>query len=138
MYDADNTSNAIPMKDLFNMMAGTSTGSILASGLSYPKFPPSQDPSSKGQPKFYAKDIIEIYEEFGKEIFTRNEIPLIINFICSLVIVLIFLLLGFLSGQYCFDNKKKNQYFEDRIDILSRHRSTVKNHKIEAKNNLNK
>jgi len=48
MYDADNTSNAIPMKDLFNMMAGTSTGSILASGLSYPKFPPSQDPSSKG------------------------------------------------------------------------------------------
>jgi patatin-like phospholipase/acyl hydrolase len=30
------TNNVIPMKDLFNMMAGTSTGSILASGLSYP------------------------------------------------------------------------------------------------------
>jgi hypothetical protein len=32
----DHTSKVIDMKDLFNMMAGTSTGSILASALSYP------------------------------------------------------------------------------------------------------
>ena len=32
----DNKTGVIAMKDLFNMMAGTSTGSILASALSYP------------------------------------------------------------------------------------------------------
>jgi patatin-like phospholipase/acyl hydrolase len=32
----NNISGVIAMKDLFNMTAGTSTGSILASALSYP------------------------------------------------------------------------------------------------------
>jgi patatin-like phospholipase/acyl hydrolase len=32
----NHTHGVIAMKDLFNMMAGTSTGSILASALSYP------------------------------------------------------------------------------------------------------
>ena len=33
----NHTHGVIAMKDLFYMMAGTSTGSILASALSYPK-----------------------------------------------------------------------------------------------------
>ena len=42
------------MKDLFNMTAGTSTGSILAAGLVYP----NQDRMQDKEPKFFAKELI--------------------------------------------------------------------------------
>ena len=46
----------VPMKDLFDMMAGTSTGSILSAALALPK--------EKGSdiPKFWAAQALEIYE----------------------------------------------------------------------------
>ena len=37
----------IHMKDLFNMTAGTSTGSIISAGLSYPK-------NDEGEPQYFA------------------------------------------------------------------------------------
>ena len=40
----------IAMKDLFNMTAGTSTGSILAAGLVYP----NPDRVAEKEPKFFA------------------------------------------------------------------------------------
>lgn len=48
--------------NLFNLIAGTSTGGILAAGLTIPK-PDTQTP------QYTAKDLIEIYRKRGKEIF---------------------------------------------------------------------
>jgi len=55
------------MKDLFNMIAGTSTGSIISAALSYP------EETNPDLPKFFAKDIIEIYITKGDLIFSKKE-----------------------------------------------------------------
>jgi len=51
----------IAMKDLFNMTAGTSTGSILAAGLVYP----NEKRIAEKEPKFFATDLLKIYSEQG-------------------------------------------------------------------------
>ena len=51
----------VAMKDIFNMTAGTSTGSLIAAGLSYPN-------ETIGGP-MNATDFIEIYKTRGKELF---------------------------------------------------------------------
>jgi patatin-like phospholipase/acyl hydrolase len=53
----------IPMKDLFDMFSGTSTGSILSAGMSLAKV--------KGgiEPKYWADDIRNIYIDNSKKIF---------------------------------------------------------------------
>jgi patatin-like phospholipase/acyl hydrolase len=53
----------MPMKDMFDMFAGTSTGSILASALTIPKKKGERDP------RFWAEDAVKIYEDGGPTIF---------------------------------------------------------------------
>lgn len=57
--------NRIALKDIFDMVAGTSTGSILVSGLAYP----DKDYINIKKPQFFADDLLRIYTERGGEIF---------------------------------------------------------------------
>ena len=53
-----------PISKCFDLIAGTSTGGILALGLS--------KPDENGLPEFSAKDLSHIYKNRGKEIFNRS------------------------------------------------------------------
>lgn len=53
-----------PCCELFDLIAGTSTGGILALGLSVP--------DEKNQAKYSAKDLIKLYEDEGDKIFHRS------------------------------------------------------------------
>lgn len=55
-----------PIAELFDMVGGNSTGSILAAGLSVP------DPDRPGKPKFSARDILGIYFEDSPKIFPET------------------------------------------------------------------
>ena len=53
-----------PVASLFGLLAGTSTGGILAAGLTVP------DPS--GRPRYRAEELVEIYSRHGPRIFRRS------------------------------------------------------------------
>ncbi len=53
-----------PVAELFDLIAGTSTGGIMACALATPDL--------AGRPKYTAKDLVRFYEEKGPEIFQRS------------------------------------------------------------------
>ena len=55
--------DVIHMKDLFDMMAGTSTGSIISAALSFP----TNDVLETGEqvPQYWSKEVIDVYSKQG-------------------------------------------------------------------------
>ncbi len=53
-----------PIVDLFDMIVGTSTGGLLALALA--------TPDEQGRPRHSAKDIVRLYEQEGRRVFSRS------------------------------------------------------------------
>lgn len=104
----------VAMKDLFDMTAGTSTGSIIAAALSMPATEKDSDGNEKlstTRPQFWADDIVEIYRNDNDKIFDKNEFNQVYLIIIVLFVVPLFIFFGHQRGEKKFDNDKKLRQF---------------------------
>ena len=65
-----------PVSALFDLIAGTSTGGFLAVGLTAPKTAEADAPT----PRFTAAELLALYEERGRDIFSRSLLNRITSF----------------------------------------------------------
>jgi len=63
----ERSNKKISMAEIFDLVAGTSTGSLLATALVIP----NNDTSSKQPNKFFADRVIEVYQSEGTVVFTK-------------------------------------------------------------------
>lgn len=63
---------ARPFSDIFHLIAGTSTGGLIALGLALPKSAKGEARNYIPEPDLSIDDIIELYEKRGQEIFPQG------------------------------------------------------------------
>lgn len=100
------------MKDLFNMISGTSTGSMLAGALSTWK------DDSTTEPMFWGQEMVEFYEVNAAPLFKSNKLA---GFISVLLWTLIFVFWGgvfYLYGMFKYANPNKLKAQQEMHDWL--------------------
>ena len=103
------------LKDIFDMHAGTSTGSILAAGLVYP----DSKYIAEKQPRFFADDLISIYSDRAGEIFMKNNMSWVLSFFLVILFGLIFSAVGYFLGRRYFDNPKIIKAFKKMREAIN-------------------
>ena len=101
--------------DLFDMIAGTSIGSITAAGLSIP-----QDDNATS-PKFYAANMRDIMTGQADVLFQRSSIGWFYQVLSYIVLLALFTGSFHLWGRYKYQNKKVMSAHKEMLEFL-RHR----------------
>lgn len=99
--DDGNRIERVPMKDIFNMFSGTSTGSIMSSGFSL-----TYKNGNLMYPKYWAEDIRNVYIDNAPVIFKKNFLKRFWNFLIYLLYFVIFGVTFYFAGYYRYDNPK--------------------------------
>eukprot|EP00347_Sterkiella_histriomuscorum_P004105 403361733 len=100
----------VSMAEIFDLVAGTSTGSLLATALVIPH----DDPNSTQTNKFFAQKAIEVYTEMAPIVFTKFKMTLKSRMIGTACFLAFGLLVGFLIGVKMYHNTG----FEENIKVL--------------------
>ena len=98
------------------MMAGTSTGSIIASAMSYPNSATINN--TKPDPYYYAATMIYLYSEKGKLIFQSSKISYVIIALAAAAATILFTVGGYFRGKHCYDNDEHLAEFEEIRETL--------------------
>lgn len=98
-YIQPNKLKRLAMKDLFDMVAGTSTGGLLTSALVTPS---KENPNDA----YYSDTLISLFEEKGPEIFKKQTINAGLLAIMIVTFIMIGGVLGYKIGKRTFANPK--------------------------------
>lgn len=96
------------MIDLFDMFAGTSTGSIASSGLCIREDPKNQTSS----PRFWASGVLGIYVD-GRPVIFQKDQHWFTRILSYTLYFIFFAGLFFLMGRCIYNNPKKMKYYRE-------------------------
>lgn len=102
----------MPMTDVFDNFAGTSTGSILATALVIPK------EKGKRQPKFWGSDTVNIYADNAEIIFSASVLPSGYKFLLWLVYIVLAGAFFYMLGLKLYHPTEKLEALYEAKDIL--------------------
>lgn len=103
------------MTDLFDMTAGTSTGSIIAAGLAYP----NNTETAPDTPSFNSDKIMDLYQNKGDQIFVKKQISGVYKLIIGIFLILVFAAFGFALGNHWYDNPEVELSFLEMEQAIS-------------------
>ena len=98
------------MSDVFDLLAGTSTGSILASSLGFP--------NEKGGNKFYAPDVIDIYINNGTEVFSEYKMKKSSVAFGTFMFALIGAVIGYFVGLWVYTDPEQEKIFKEFVEYV--------------------
>lgn len=101
----------VHLKDMFDMMAGTSTGSIISAALAYPNPEDKELPRDQRRPWYFMQEIMAIYTETGDQIFVASRSSAVVGFF-----IFVFMLAGCGALGYAFNHHHFN-FEKDRKKI---------------------
>lgn len=104
------------MSELFDMIGGTSTGSLLATALVLP----SNASTPKRPNKYFAEDAIRIYTEYSPIVFTTYKLDTTHHLLYTLIFATLGGLIGLWIGYDQFTNKNHEssmRAFKQYIEI---------------------
>lgn len=100
-----NRTGVIHMKDLFDMAAGTSTGSFISAGLGYSKGTETEE--LRTTPVYFGKELLRLYTEEGDKILYQPEVDRTsIKLTVFVVHVLLWGIVFYKIGKHVYDNDK--------------------------------
>ena len=91
------TDSKIHMSELFQLVAGTSSGSIVAAGVSY---------GSGGKPTMWGKDIVNFFAKNGKNLFEKHSLEWGLHLFFWITIALAFACVGYWLGRRRYDSSR--------------------------------
>jgi hypothetical protein len=90
------------MSELFHMVSGTSTGSLLTTAIVLPNNDTATNATRKNM--FFAVNATNIYKDGGKDVFRTFTLPMWVRILGTLVITAIGGGIGYCIGRCCFHN----------------------------------
>jgi hypothetical protein len=115
------------MANLFQMITGTNTGSILAAAISAPLV------KGSNEPRFYASDIIDLYQDQGTTIFSKNEFNTPLLVLIVLLSALAGGMIGFKMGAKYFSDPEVEETHEALRDYIRKVKSGAKKKQLDSK-----
>lgn len=94
------------MAELFDMIAGTSTGALLGATIAIPKA------AGSSEPKYYAKHFMEEFINHSPEIFTRHEFDWTRFWLIVVLCAIGFFGLGYLIGERRYTDREVERLHE--------------------------